>query len=151
MANQSKLKLYGGIGALAVGAVVIVMELKNGGKAPVPDMPGQAYYTTDDGATFFADSAYKIPPIDHNGQRAARAYVFSCDGGKHQWVQYLEKYTDADQKILETGQGGSYPAPLVKKPGQGEWISTRDQRSMEIRSPKPPEGMGSGEPQPVVP
>ena len=54
---------------------------------------GKAFFTIDDGATLFQDDAGKVPPFQHDGHEAVRAMVFTCDGGQHHWVQYLEKYS----------------------------------------------------------
>jgi hypothetical protein len=138
---------------LAACLGLIFSELKGGGKPPLPSMPDQAFYTTDDGVTLFADSLSKIPPIDHNGRPAVRAHVYSCDGGRHRWVQYLEKMSDKEKTIAdspEKARGHAF-SPLIKKPGDQKWVPQSDPAALAILVPKCPDGMGSGEPQPVAP
>jgi hypothetical protein len=142
-----------GILATIVAIVLVFLELKSGARSDVPPLPDQTFYTVDDGATLFKDSLYKIPPIDHNGQQAVRAHVYTADGGQHQWVQYLEKFSDSDKQILESGKRGAgpLPAPLVKRPGSGNWVPIGSQQGQRMTVATPPSGMGTGEAVPVVP
>jgi len=54
----------------------------------------QAYYTDDDGKTWFADSAFLIAPFDHNGKTAVIAEVYTYDNGSKQFCAYVAKYND---------------------------------------------------------
>jgi hypothetical protein len=56
-----------------------------------PSLPTKMYYTDDDGATKFSDDITKVPPFDHKGKPAVRARVFTCDGGKNQFVADLDR------------------------------------------------------------
>ncbi len=138
---------------LAACLVVIFSELNGGGKPRLPIMPDQAFYTTDDGATLFADSLSKVSPIDHNGHQAVRAHVYSCDGGRHRWVQYLEKMTEKEKTIAESPEQSRSHSfdPLIKKPGDSKWVHQSDLTAPAMMIPKCPDGMGSGVPQPVAP
>ena len=117
----------------------------------------KAFFTTDDGATLFAEDISRISPFDHDGREAVRAFVFTCDGGKHQWVQCLQKF-EADAKRQLEGynpqKGGRLPSrvsTLVKRPGASGWNSAADPRSTDIVEPHCPEGMGAGRIEPVLP
>jgi hypothetical protein len=82
---------------LVVLAAVITREL-SGGKPPGP--PTMAFFSDDDGKTWFADSMYNIPPYtDQNGKTAYGAAVFKYDKG--QYVGYLERYRPAAKKRLD--------------------------------------------------
>src|SRR5947207_12339964 len=50
----------------------------------------KSYYSTDDGKTYFEDSADHLVPFDKDGKEAVRAHVFQCGGGAP-FVGYLEK------------------------------------------------------------
>ena len=52
-----------------------VKQYQHGGRPSLPHFADKAYYTTDDGATFFTDSVNLIPPFDHLGRSRAGAYV----------------------------------------------------------------------------
>lgn len=58
---------------------------------PVGD---EAFYTDDDGATFFSDTMKKLTPFKHNGKDAVRARVYKCGTGAP-FVGYLERHTAA--------------------------------------------------------
>src|SRR5438477_7566485 len=72
--------------AVAVGA--IVYQRADG--TPERSTGMQAYFSIDDGQSYFEAPADSLPPFDHNGKPAIRAYVFKCDGKK--FVGYLERY-----------------------------------------------------------
>ena len=154
-------KTSGVVAALAVAAsiaYVVHTWTNRGGDLPV--FPDKAFYSDDDGATWFADSDSKVPPYqDNNGREAVLANVFSCDGGKHAWVQYLQKYTPETKAGLEAQHAGKDAPPgtpgplageLVKRPGPGKWIHLSDPAAAAVMTPKCPDGQ-SGTPQPVTP
>lgn len=135
-------------GVILIGTAVLWAELRGPNRVNSPSLN---FYTDDDGATQFKDDATKSTPFDHDGKPAVRAYMFTCDGGGHKWVGYLEKHSDADKRKIDAGgtPGGSM---LVKKPGATSWISASNfQKVQEIVSPKCPDGMGSGQVQQVNP
>jgi hypothetical protein len=141
------------IAIIVVALIFIVWQLwPNRG----PKIPTKAFYTVDDGATYFADDIKKIPPFDHEGKQAVRAYVFKC-GGK-EFVAYLERYTPQAKAKLEKAREEAAKNPdamppdmmmpdmmqqgiQVKKPGTGQWVSEADfQRSQDIMQVKCPDG-----------
>jgi hypothetical protein len=88
-----------------------------------------AFYSDDDGSTWFVDDASKLPPFDHNGKPAVRAVVYRYDNDK-KFVAYLEKFSDAElaqaQAAIaahpqETSHWAQSPMQ-VKKPGDAKWI-----------------------------
>ena len=94
---------------ITIGLIVVVLGYiiyagtgRGPGGAPAPN---RVFYTDDDGATWFADDATKIPPFDHNGKQAVRARVYRC-GGKT-FVNHMERYTPEVQKRLQQAQARS--------------------------------------------
>ena len=92
---------------------------------------GQAFFSIDDGKTFFTDDAAKIPPFKKDGKDAVRAHVFTCDGGKTKFVGYLEMFAPEDKKMMEDAMSGKAPPAayagysgqaMVKKPGMPNFI-----------------------------
>jgi hypothetical protein len=91
----------------------------------------KAFYSDDDGQTWFVDDAMKPVPFDHNGKQAFRVKVFRCSGGQP-FVGYLERYSDADNARLAaagtpkpdySGFGAAEPAArAVRRPGEEKWI-----------------------------
>jgi hypothetical protein len=154
MSLRETLNKKPGVSAMAAGALVIigvilsVVELRGRGQPRLPVIPERCFYTTDDGATLFVESLGKIPPFDHGGQQAVRAYAFSCDGGKHRWVGYLEKYDEKAKPGAPAHEGATDLPPrsalLVKRPGAVEWVSAMDAAAARVTNPQCPDGMGSG-------
>ena len=60
--------------------------------------PSEAFYSDDDGQSYFQDSVYNFPPFDHNGKVANQAMVIQDHGSKV--VGYLVRYTPDAQKKL---------------------------------------------------
>jgi hypothetical protein len=121
----------------------------------------EAYLTDDDGKTWYADSAYSVPPVDHNGKTAVFAEVYTYDGGSKQFCAYLEKYNPDAKKRLEAsiaeaeknGQPASsaalfhdprfmQSAVMVKVPGadDSKWLSETDPAASNVMSIHSPDG-----------
>ena len=81
---------------IIVGAVVaIFVQARNFSSFHA----GDAYFTIDDGQTFFVDTGAKLAPFEKDGKMAVRAHVFQC-GGKLV-VGYLSRYTPETLKAIE--------------------------------------------------
>jgi hypothetical protein len=120
----------------------------------------QAFYTDDDGATWFSDSIYRATPFDHNGKSAVVAQIYTYDDGKKQFCAYLSRFTpDAKaqlQAALDAAQRrGQRPGSVglyqdrdfmsrsveVKKPGANEaWVPFNDPRAKGIFAVHSPDG-----------
>ena len=77
-----------GLALASVAAVAIYVQVRS--DRP-PTHSAQAFFSDDDGATYFADSFYKLPPFDHNGRPAVRAYVFATPSGQ-KFVGFLQRF-----------------------------------------------------------
>jgi hypothetical protein len=137
-----------GLVVLALAGVVVqVLANRRGFSSKLPD----AFYTVDDGKTFFVANTENVAPFDYKGQTAVHAYVYECDGKR--FVGYMERYTpDARNKILAqkrtTLELETYGREL-KIPG-GEWIKASNTAAVaKIADIKCPDGRGT--PQPVEP
>lgn len=99
----------------AVTAIVVIVVILAAAayflssSAPAPSSgPTKAYFSVDDGKTWFIDDINKYPPFDHDGKTAVRARVFSADGGKSTFCGYLERYTpEAKAKLEQRDQNTS--------------------------------------------
>ena len=151
---EKKQSLSIGVAILViVGAgVAIVLQARDFGSGNA----GDAYFTTDDGQTFFVDDGRKIPPFDEGGKPAVKAHVFEC-GGKRV-VGYLSRYTPeaiAAMQEAKKYKGTGKPPPNVKalasigttglevkKPGPGNpWVRQSDSaRATKIRVFRCPDG-----------
>jgi hypothetical protein len=116
-----------------------------------PPKINKLYYTVDDGKTWFADSIYKTPPYDYNGQAAVRAMVYSYDHGDKTFCPFLQRYNSRTKKQLDdaVAQATRDGKPLssvtlfsspaigqgveIKLPGPGhKWFAGND----PVESPK---------------
>jgi hypothetical protein len=137
------------VAVVIAGSMFVVFRELNPGRGF--KTPEKGYFTTDDGATYFPDSLAKLPPFDHDGKEAVRAFVVSSDGGAHQWVAYLGKYAPKEREAIESGDSkADRRNMLVKAPGSQEWIPLSSPDFVKIIAPAPP-GMGTGPAQPVWP
>ena len=159
-------KLAGGIaaGCAAVAVLLAVAHVMDLRASPLGSAkPERAFFTVDDGKTWFVDDAAKLAPFDHDGQQAVRAYVCECDG--RQFVNHLERYTDAGKKAMakvrEAAKKGPPPGMLVfvaqqggrevKRPGETKWVPASNTAvARPLAMPKRPEG-ALGEPHFIFP
>lgn len=138
--KRSAITALAAILIIAVALIYAVRELSGS-----PRAGDTGYYTTDDGQTTFADRLGLFPPFDYQGRTAVRAWMFTCDGGKTQFVGYLERFTPAAKSRLEaqaadfkTGKSRIPPVAgptdtEVKKPGPNNpWINRTDIRASSI-------------------
>lgn len=118
--------------------------------------PGKAFFSDDDGKTWFTEDASKIPPIDHDGKKAWRVQVFKCGESGQPFVSHLEGFSDEIKAKMEKAQTAdpSRPnAPMeymnfendmkVKKPGDAKWVSMTPKTMNEyskIMTPVCPDG-----------
>jgi hypothetical protein len=72
----------------------------------------RAYFSDDDGGSFFSDSLAKLPPFDHGGNQAVAAAVFRCLGsGGPPFIGYLERYTPKGLNEMKSPGPGNYFEP----------------------------------------
>lgn len=119
------------IGITVVALLLVVWQLwpsSSGGLT-------KAYFTVDDGKTYFADDIYKIPPFQHNGKEAVRAHVYRFEESGPGTVVWMEKFMPETKKKIETfyadkkNRGTYMPEfydemfKLVKKKGTNDWVN----------------------------
>ena len=121
-----------------------------------------AWYSSDDGKTWFADKKNPLNFVTRDGRPAYRCWVYTCDGGKTTFAAYLQRYApDAQKKLQAYADGTQSPDPRVleqiatmgvevKRPGGSNWISASHEQAWEIQQPTCPGG-GSDRPQLVPP
>jgi hypothetical protein len=131
---------FGGVVAIAVGLIVVQVM---GSRQKFPTKLPSAYYSTDDGKTFFELGSENLAPFDYKGQPAVRAYVFDCGGTK--FVGYLERYKPEARAKLLAGKDVTPQVQIsgreLKKPGETKWISSGDFASVaKVANVKCPDG-----------
>jgi len=147
-------------GLLLIGVVAILLQMRGGGGASAAR--ARQFFTVDDGKTWFADDASKLPPFDKEGKQAVRAYVYRSGKGK-EFVNHLERFTpDARQAIEsanlnQTAKGspknlaaiqGAYTAGReLKRPGDAKWVTAANFRdAARITSINSPDGAADADP-----
>lgn len=140
------------LGIVVIAVIAIVWQLTRSGPGVGGSPSSQAFYTTDDGATLFADDIARIPPFEHRGGLAVRAIVFSCDGRKTRFVGYLERFRpDVAKRLAEQSNTASAQNPRmlaaiddgfeVKRPGETEWTPIqRRARYLQVTQVECPPG-----------
>lgn len=133
----------------AIGSIVWqVMGQRHKIMTTLPD----AYFSVDDGKSFFVSSGDNYPPFEYQGHTAVRAYVYQC--GNTRFVGYLERYTS--QAHREMVDNKATAATLMngrelKKPGDKSWVSSANQRaSAAVADVHCPDG-SSNDPVPIEP
>jgi hypothetical protein len=154
--NRGKARTWvgGAAGIVIVAAVVFIYLYWTSGR--VHFHANEAYFSDDDGQSYYKDSIYHFPPYDHDGRTAYEAMVAISTRGDR-FVAYLmryrpsvrkelqEKYDDAVknnlpvQKVmlnymntLPVAMGGEE----IKLPGPGHnWVPAAALRKLGVKSP----------------
>jgi len=151
--------LVGGVSVALVAAALAYAVVQFFDLRPSPSYaagdPERAFFTVDDGKTTFIDDASQLPPFQHDGKEAVRAYIVECNGKRA--VNHLERYTpegkQAMLKLREAQKHAHGPPPgqlvaaaqqrgrEVKRPGDANWTPTSNsEATAAIITPKPPPG-----------
>jgi len=122
-----------GLGAvlLVVSFGIIGLQLF-GGRSDDVVVATQAFYTDDDGATFFKDDINKVVPYERNGKQVYRCDVFQDADGK-QFVGLIYRYTDFGRREIEEYIAGGANDP------DGLTRFSIDQRGMQVKRVGAPE------------
>jgi len=98
--NESKKLGIGVGGAVLVVALALLGYQLFGGPSSVGPAPRTAFYTDDDGKTFFEDDINKVSPFERNGKQAYRADVFQCPDGKR-FVALMYRHNSSGRQQVE--------------------------------------------------
>ncbi len=139
---------------LGVGAIGYQAMSAGPAERPVTD---EAFFTVDEGATWFADEADKLSGFEHEGKPAYRAHVYRPVGGEP-FVGYIERLTPEARSKLE----GLSPNPKdrdqsavnailltgreIKKPGDTRWLKATDPGVSKVLDIRAPDGSTDLEP-----
>jgi hypothetical protein len=145
-----------------VAIVVVYWEWRGSSRISDSGGPSSAYFSNDDGATYFVGPVDQSVPFTKDGKTVDRAHVFKC-GGKLV-VGYLSRYTQAHiqtvEKLANMQKDPSHGPPSladlnlgvmgsrgteVKAPGGKEWVNSADPTAFPIMTFKCPDGSDPGE------
>lgn len=138
---------------IVIGCAAFVFQSRG---PSAPDAPTREFFTIDDGKTWFADDASKLPPFEKDGKQAVRAHVFRSANGE-EFVNHLERFKPDAKKALEQAsvfdpnrkgppknlaviQSAYTTGREVKRPGDAKWIGTGSIRDAEVIAVKSPDG-----------
>lgn len=154
--NQNPAITTGATAAIILVALGIIVYQLIGGSAGTTSTTNQAFYTIDDGKTWFPDDINKVPPFEKDGKKAYLVFVWTCNGGKTKFPVYLQRYTPEAKKKVEEARAkaaGADPAVMemvlqngieVKLPGNGDdpknWVKQNDPASSKITQPNCKDG-----------
>jgi hypothetical protein len=138
------------VAVVALVSSVIVMQVLAGRRA-FPTSAPEAFFSVDDGQTFFAASSENVAPFDFQGKQAVRAYVFECAGKR--FVGYVERYTIPARATLINEKKSTPELQIhgreLKKPGEATWVSSGDFAAIaKVTDVRCPDGRA---PEPVEP
>ena len=141
--NQNT-RLGFGIGAGIVVVALLIISLQLMAAKPSLAKQKVAFYTDDNGKTFFTDDVQKVVPFDHNGKQAYLADVFQCADGK-QFVGLMYRHTPGGRSEMENYisqnmaaqdkdglflQQLAYRGMDVKRAGAGDKAWTRNDQTL---------------------
>lgn len=122
----------------------------------------QAFYSIDDGQTWFVDDAERVSGFEHEGQLAYRVHVYRAGDGEP-FVGYLERFTpEARKRVITALQDRERPGDSmelrqlymngqeIKKPGDPTWHRRGTPEASAVLRIAPPAG-SSGPLEPVLP
>src|ERR1051325_10021570 len=145
--NERPLVAYSVAGGVLLIAIIFLISAMRGRNVGTELLPKQAWYTDDDGKTFFVDSAEKVAPFDHKGKVAVRACYYTCDGGKTKFLSHLERFSPQGKKAAEETLAKGYKLIFrqgvqVKKPGapESEWVELQSPKGQQVGRPTCPDG-----------
>lgn len=98
--NESRKLGFGVGGAVLVVALALLGYQLYGGPSSVGAAPRTAFYTDDNGKTFFEDDIHKVSPFERNGKQAYRADVFQCPDGKR-FVGVIYRHNSSGRQQVE--------------------------------------------------
>ena len=150
--NENRGLTTGAAGIVVLAAVGFVVMQVLAARPKIQSGLPDAYFTVDDGKTFFVANSASVPPFDHKGQKAVRAYVFQC--GDERFVGYVERFNDEARAAMTSGkatpQHQIYGREL-KRPGETKWIKSGEfaavDKLAEVKCPH----NGAHSPEPVEP
>lgn len=138
---------------------LIFLETRSNNRIASTSGNPNAFFSVDDGKTWFTDTSTNVPPYEKNGKQALQAVVYRCPDGP-KFVGYLQRFTPAAKHALEVyrsqdpaKQKSVNPAMLrqantvgrqVKRPGDVKWISCANiMQAAKVTQAQCPHGGGA--------
>ncbi len=150
--KHSKITVSIAVGAIVCAVLLVLRQAHSSSNGP---QTLKAFFTDDDGKTYFEDDANKLSPFDHNGKQAVLCFVYESASGI-KFVAYEQKLTDEALKsqLAEKSLKGPPTTPLsynslIKRPGEPAWkIADLESMLNMIHHMKCPDGSLGASPVP---
>jgi hypothetical protein len=152
--KHSKTVTIATLAALAVCSFCAMRQASSVGASPTT----KAYFSDDDGKTWFDDDALRSFPFDHNARPAYRAHIFRC--GAVTFCGYLECMPDDMRRGIDAlpqnwqaraaAVQSASDQIMVKKPGGMKWAQPGQKEYDGIVDPACPDGSNQ-KPTPIQP
>lgn len=149
--NQKKGLTTGVALLVMVGAIAFLayQVFNTGANASSEAM--QAFYSTDDGKSFFQADSSNHSPFMHEGKEAYQAHMFTCDDGQTLFVGYLSRLPAEALAKVKAAQGGppdeydrvlsqAYAEGEIKRPGDATWVKRGTPAAAKVARPPCPNG-----------
>jgi len=130
LANSKSIGLGAGLALVLIGVISLGYELWG---TPRGATSG-AFYSDDDGTSFFRQSGMLFPPFEHDGREADAAQVFKSGKGL-QFVGLLVRYTSDAKKALDDAYA-QFQAGKMEKVDMAREIG-RFTTALEVKIPGP--------------
>ena len=148
--NENPVVTSAVVGVITLAALAFLFKQACGSRGTGTGGEPKAFYTFDEGKTWFVDDAKHLPPYQKDGKTALRARVFKC-GGK-EMVLLLEQYPPDIKARIDAGETGMIVAQglEVRKVTDKKWASMQKNLMdySKITTAKCPDG---SVPEPVLP
>lgn len=119
--NENPVVTSAVIGAITLAALFFAFKSACGSRATGVPGADKAFFTFDEGKTWFVDDKSNLPPYTKDGKQALRARVYKC-GGK-EMVLLLEQYPEGVKEQIETNPMLQAQGLEVKRPADKKWVS----------------------------
>lgn len=153
--KNSSFATVGSAGIILLAIVVLAWQLWPRG---YPKYITQAFYTDDDGKSYYADTFNLAPPFMRNGKEVNTAIVVRC-GWSKPFVAYMLRYDEKAKKAMDelVAKGGKVEElfgtyaynRVYKRPGDAAWVTEREPGYRQLAAVQCPDGKTS--PQQLVP
>jgi hypothetical protein len=146
--NRKGLSTWLAAGMIVLAGLIMIWNTRSN----IPSDATKAFYTVDDGDTYFIDDLNKAYPFDHDGKQAYRAYVFKSKSSGKKFVAFIERMNDIGRARMEElltqprEKAKTQIAHLlancteVKRPHGTEWAAVNTPAYGMIMNPTGPDG-----------
>lgn len=145
-----------GASLLVIGGLVTAYLSAGQNSGPRPVSEGKAFFSTDDGKTWFADSVSMPTPFRKDGKVAYRVFVWRVNDGEP-FVSHLFRTSAVPAENVDSSRApqmdrrarpslSASGGAEVKKPGAPEsaWVRADSPEGEALAKPRGPDGSTNG-------